>query len=243
MNESRTRSFGAAHLAEKALSKLRDSGSQRSLPCFDLNRSATVPTDRQRSAEHLMDEHADSNVNGTFPRVTARRATRLSPWVELVETYVRAGPDKPKELYHSVRTADYTAVLGFTAEGQIPLVRQFRPSVGEWCIEFPAGLVDEGETPQESAARELEEETGYRAETLTALCNINADTGRLACRFHGFFARNLRTVEGWRPEADVELFLVAPGELLGLVQEDAFPCSPHVALIGIALINGLFPKD
>lgn len=41
------------------------------------------------------------------------------------------------------------------------LVRQFRPPTGKYVIEFPAGLIDPGETPQDSAPRELYEETGY----------------------------------------------------------------------------------
>ena len=41
------------------------------------------------------------------------------------------------------------------------LVRQFRPPAGHYIIEFPAGLIDAGETPEVSAPRELYEETGF----------------------------------------------------------------------------------
>jgi ADP-ribose pyrophosphatase len=44
---------------------------------------------------------------------------------------------------------------------EILLQKQFRPPVGKVCIEVPAGLVDEGETAEEAALRELREETGY----------------------------------------------------------------------------------
>ena len=44
------------------------------------------------------------------------------------------------------------------------LEKQFRPPVGKVCIEFPAGLIDEGETPEMAAVRELKEETGYVGE-------------------------------------------------------------------------------
>ena len=40
---------------------------------------------------------------------------------------------------------------------------QFRPPVNSICLEFPAGLVDEGETAEQSALRELKEETGVTA--------------------------------------------------------------------------------
>lgn len=44
---------------------------------------------------------------------------------------------------------------------RVVLVKQFRPPVGKLCVEFPAGLVDKGETAEQAALRELREETGY----------------------------------------------------------------------------------
>jgi len=41
------------------------------------------------------------------------------------------------------------------------IIEQFRPPIGKFLVELPAGLVDEGETPEQAAIRELEEETGY----------------------------------------------------------------------------------
>jgi len=55
------------------------------------------------------------------------------------------------------------AVVPFTADGKVVLVRQFRYPVGRVTVELPAGKLDGGESPRVCAKRELREETGYTA--------------------------------------------------------------------------------
>lgn len=65
---------------------------------------------------------------------------------------------------------DAVAVLGIirSKTNAFPLstviIEQYRPPVDKFIIELPAGLIDEGETPEQAAIRELEEETGYKAD-------------------------------------------------------------------------------
>ncbi|KAF3406665.1 hypothetical protein DPV78_001070 [Talaromyces pinophilus] len=53
------------------------------------------------------------------------------------------------------------AILDTTHGPEILLQKQFRPPINKVSIEVPAGLIDEGETPEQCAVRELKEETGY----------------------------------------------------------------------------------
>ncbi|MGL4773279.1 MAG: NUDIX hydrolase [Clostridium sp.] len=55
---------------------------------------------------------------------------------------------------------DGVMILPITEEGEIVLLKQFRPAIGDYLYELPAGMVDQGETVEEAAKRELYEETG-----------------------------------------------------------------------------------
>ncbi|GBE82548.1 NUDIX hydrolase domain-like protein [Sparassis latifolia] len=46
------------------------------------------------------------------------------------------------------------------------IVTQFRPPIGKYAVELPAGLIDKGETAEEAAVRELEEETGFKGKKI-----------------------------------------------------------------------------
>ncbi len=78
------------------------------------------------------------------------------------------------------------AVILAVEDGDVLLVEQYRVPLGCNCIELPAGLIgdhDADEDPLESAARELEEETGYRAERLEDLGAFYSSPGMLSESF------------------------------------------------------------
>ncbi len=75
------------------------------------------------------------------------------------------------------------------------LVRQFRAAVGHWLWEIPAGLRDKpGEPPEETARRELIEETGFEPSRLELLVAFYNAAGMTDQRTHIFLARDLRHV-------------------------------------------------
>jgi len=61
-----------------------------------------------------------------------------------------------------VKVKNAVAILPVDAEKNVYLVRQHRPAIGRTIEEIPAGLIDDGESAEESAKRECEEETGFR---------------------------------------------------------------------------------
>uniref|UniRef100_A0A8D2H9V7 ADP-sugar pyrophosphatase n=1 Tax=Urocitellus parryii TaxID=9999 RepID=A0A8D2H9V7_UROPR len=66
----------------------------------------------------------------------------------------------------------------------IVLVKQFRPPMGGYCLEFPAGLIDDNESPEAAALRELEEETGYKGDVAECSPVVCMDPGLSNCTTH-----------------------------------------------------------
>jgi ADP-ribose pyrophosphatase len=92
------------------------------------------------------------------------------------------------------------AVILAVDEGKVILVEQYRVPLGGWCVELPAGLVGddaEGEAVEIAALRELEEETGYRAERMVDLGCFHSSPGMLSESFTLLRAEGLsRTGDG-----------------------------------------------
>ncbi|MFL5768144.1 MAG: NUDIX hydrolase [Actinomycetota bacterium] len=84
-----------------------------------------------------------------------------------------------------VRHPGACAVVAITKEGDILLVRQFRPALRSKTLEVPAGLLDvEGESPRDCAVRELVEETGHEAHDVRSLGSFLTSPGMTDERFH-----------------------------------------------------------
>ncbi len=75
--------------------------------------------------------------------------------------------------------------------GKFILVKQFRHGEDKLDIEFPGGVIDAGEAPEKAAARELEEETGYKAGKLIKLGEMNPNPALFSNHIHIYLAEDL----------------------------------------------------
>ncbi|KAJ6666448.1 hypothetical protein lerEdw1_000723 [Lerista edwardsae] len=118
-----------------------------------------APTDAQKSSqESIVKEET----------ITQRKWVKLQQTTYLDPTGVAVIPVLQ-------RTLHYDCVV---------LVKQFRPPMGVYCLEFPAGLIDDNETPESAALRELEEETGYKGDILECSPALCLDPGLTNCASH-----------------------------------------------------------
>jgi ADP-ribose pyrophosphatase len=196
-----------------------------------LNYGATTANDPETNV-------AMTSKPPAFPHIASSQTTRVSPWVSLVENRVVTAPDDPGALYHSIDTMDYVSVLAVTRDGRVPIVRQFRPAVRRFTLEFPGGLRDGDEAPEACAIRELAEEVGLAASQIRPLATMMPDSGRLGNRMWTFFAPDVVPVPDWRAEVEVEHRMVTIPELYALALDGSFDHAPHVAMLGMAVMRG-----
>ena len=109
-------------------------------------------------------------------------------------------------------------VVPLLADGQVLLVRQYRYPLHRAFIEFPAGKIDPGESPRETAERELIEETGYRAGNFTELTTIHNAIGYSDERIVLYLAEDLTVGEQELDEHEfVELFTAPLSQLMAWI--------------------------
>ena len=77
----------------------------------------------------------------------------------------------------------------------IAVVRQYRHPAEKFLIELPAGTIDEGESPEQAALREVEEEIGYRAASVEQLTEFYVSPGFLTEKMFVFLASGLSKTE------------------------------------------------
>lgn len=129
------------------------------------------------------------------------------------------------------------AVILAVHQGAVILVEQFRVPLGRNCIELPAGLIGDeqsGEAPEIAAARELEEETGFRAGRIENLGQFYASPGMVSECFHLMRAHDLERVhEGGGVEGEgITVHVVPLGELESfLASKRAEGCGMDVKLL------------
>jgi ADP-ribose pyrophosphatase len=110
------------------------------------------------------------------------------------------------------------AILPLVDEDRVCLIRNRRLTVQATIVEIPAGTREPGEPPLDSARRELEEETGYRAAHWEKLAEFYASPGILSERMHIYLASGLTAGEPRREaNEEIENLVVTWAEALAML--------------------------
>ena len=95
-------------------------------------------------------------------------------------------------------------VLPVLADKRIVMIRQYRHAAKQYLWELVAGRIDEGEAPRKAAARELMEETGYRAKRFKVFLDVFPTPGFLEERMYILLAEGLSEGQA-QPEDDEKI--------------------------------------
>ncbi len=123
---------------------------------------------------------------------------------------------------------------------RVVLVRNRRVVVARRLWELPAGTRDHDEDPSACAARELIEETGYRAATLTPLCRFHTSPGLSDEWMHAFVARGLTHVgQRLEPDEDLTVHPLSIDDALALIDSGELVDCKSIAVLLYARRRGL----
>ena len=109
-------------------------------------------------------------------------------------------------------------ILAVFEDGSIALVRQWRYPLGRYALEIAAGRIEPGQTPEETAARELEEELGYRARNLRKISEFNVAPGYCEERIYLYLATGLeKSAQNLDEDEEIEVVHLSLDEALAKV--------------------------
>jgi len=142
------------------------------------------------------------------------------------------GPDGTEIIRDVVEHPGAAVILPQLDDGRIVLIRNLRRTVGKILWELPAGTLERGEAPHLCAARELEEETGYRAGTLTPLTEFFASPGILNERMYGFLATELEpTAQALDDTEEIEVFPIPQWQARDMLKDGHIEDAKTIALL------------
>jgi len=110
-------------------------------------------------------------------------------WFKVVKEKIQL-PDNSTIDYHYMHKTPGVNVLALTPENKIIVVKEYRVPPKKMTFGLPAGIVDEGETPEQAALRELQEETGYTSKEIILLKNTFCVIGMSDFKINLFLAKN-----------------------------------------------------
>lgn len=142
------------------------------------------------------------------------------PWYNIRQDELLM-PDGGSGVYNVVQKSPSVWIVPVTADGQIPLLRQYRYTVDDWCWEVPAGGVKEGQTSLQAAQEELREEIGGYSTCWTAVGPLYTANGICNEVGHIFIAEDVELRQPAQEAAEViEIYLKPVATVLEMAQNN-----------------------
>jgi ADP-ribose pyrophosphatase len=123
-----------------------------------------------------------------------------------------------------------------TPEQKIILVRQFRPAIESYTLEFPSGYINKGESKEVAAKRELREETGFICNSMFFIGSFNISPSRINSTSFFFIGKDAKMMDKKRKE-EIEVLVVKEEDFEKLVMNGQFSDISGLAIYFIAKLK------
>jgi len=170
--------------------------------------------------------------------------TKLAPWItlstevlgiypifELSTSLLRSPLSGREHPFFKLDCPDWCNIIAVTEDGMMIFVEQFRHGTDELTLEIPGGAVDPGEDPAAAAARELEEETGYRPATMVEIGRVDPNPAFLSNRCWTYLALGCRPdgATHFDPSEEIEVSLAPLAQFGSIIDSGAITHSLVIA--------------
>lgn len=146
-------------------------------------------------------------------------------------------PNGSVKAFYQTKLADCAIIMPVTPDGKLVLLNEYRHACRQKLISLPGGNIEQGDTPLETAVKELKEETGYTAEQFEFVQSVYADPPRTERRWHFFIAHNATptSVQDLTEFEDIEILLMRPDELMTSLRDGSITNLPDMGLLYLGL--------
>ncbi len=123
--------------------------------------------------------------------------------------------------FYIIDSQDWVNIVPITSDNKIVLIKQYRAGTGEITIEVPGGIIDAGETPEQTAKRELEEETGYIAKKYYKISDVYPNPAFITNKCHYVIAEDVELLGKihFDPSEYIETFTVSMTEIGNMIKK------------------------
>lgn len=144
------------------------------------------------------------------------------PWLTARRDKLRLPDGRINPEYYVLEYPSWVNVIAVTQEGRYVMVRQYRHGLGIISTELCAGVVEEGEEPEQAARRELREETGYTGGRWQLQCVLSGNPSTTNNLTYCFLAEDVELTDRQRldPTEDVEALTLSREEVMDLLMSD-----------------------
>ncbi len=141
-------------------------------------------------------------------------------------------PDGSRLIRNIVRHPGAVVILPILSREKICMIRTYRVAIDRWHLELPAGTLDKALSPMQTAKLELQEETGFRCETLTHVHTFVMSPGILDEKMHFFVATGLTDGNADRePGEQMENRLLTWAQVDGLLRDKKIVDAKSIACL------------